>query len=40
MLDSMIEDPAGDAAVSAVQRNKIEADSKSQQDCQDPKHSP
>ena|ERR1041384_5095665 len=40
MLESRIEDPAGGAAISAVQRDKIEADPKGQQECDDPKHSP
>jgi len=40
MLENGIEDPAGGAAISAVQRHKIEADPKGQQDCQGPKHFP
>jgi hypothetical protein len=40
MLDGGINDPAGGADKPAVQRDKIEADPKGQQDCQDPKHCP
>ena len=40
MLDSIIEDLAGSAAIPAVQHNEIDANPKGQQECDDPKHSP